>query len=319
MKATLISTMKNEGPFILEWIAYHKVIGFDQIVIGSNDCADGSDVLLDALAAEGIIVHRRNVVSELQDPQHTFLTKIYEQNVVRQSEWLMVLDADEFLSISPRYGSLSHLLSSFEFPDAIPVLWKNFGDAGVQYWNGGLIVEQFNKCELEIRSWNRYHKTIFHNNGVFSALSAHYPLFSSVDAASKAVVRNTAGERYDNRVLEHAFPRLHAVQDLEAMWTWENACVCHFPYKTRDLFLMKRYRGDNVPGIAEKKYSDGSSYEFLRNCNEVVDDSLKRFVPDIEVEIGKMRSNRKIRESEVDMLLEFSNLREKVIRLYSAK
>jgi len=25
--------MKNEGPFILEWVAYYKLLGFDNIVI----------------------------------------------------------------------------------------------------------------------------------------------------------------------------------------------------------------------------------------------------------------------------------------------
>lgn len=37
MSFTLFSAMKNEAPFLLEWVAYHKAIGFDRIVIYSND------------------------------------------------------------------------------------------------------------------------------------------------------------------------------------------------------------------------------------------------------------------------------------------
>ena len=43
----LMSCMRNEGIHILEWLAYHRVIGFGPVVICSNDCADGSDRLLD--------------------------------------------------------------------------------------------------------------------------------------------------------------------------------------------------------------------------------------------------------------------------------
>ena len=49
MKITAVTTQKNEGAFLLEWIAYHKSIGFTDIVILSNDCEDGSDEMLDHL------------------------------------------------------------------------------------------------------------------------------------------------------------------------------------------------------------------------------------------------------------------------------
>ena len=60
MKITAVTTQKNEGAFLLEWIAYHKVIGFSDIVVLSNDCEDGSDELLDQLAENGELIHVRN-------------------------------------------------------------------------------------------------------------------------------------------------------------------------------------------------------------------------------------------------------------------
>ena len=46
MKITAVTTQKNEGAFLLKWIAYHRLIGFTDIVILSNDCEDGSDEML---------------------------------------------------------------------------------------------------------------------------------------------------------------------------------------------------------------------------------------------------------------------------------
>ena len=34
--------MRDEGPYLLEWVAYHRLIGFTDIVVCSNDCVDGS-------------------------------------------------------------------------------------------------------------------------------------------------------------------------------------------------------------------------------------------------------------------------------------
>ena len=51
--ATLITCQRNEGPFLIEWLAYHKAIGFKRIVVGANDCTDGSHEMLTRLAELG--------------------------------------------------------------------------------------------------------------------------------------------------------------------------------------------------------------------------------------------------------------------------
>jgi hypothetical protein len=58
---TLVATMRNEGPFLLEWVAYHRLIGFNDVLICTNDCVDGSPELLDALQNHGLLRHLRVV------------------------------------------------------------------------------------------------------------------------------------------------------------------------------------------------------------------------------------------------------------------
>ena len=60
MSVLAITTMRNEAPFVLEWIAYHKHIGVTDCLIYTIDCEDGTDVLLDRLAALGVVPHERN-------------------------------------------------------------------------------------------------------------------------------------------------------------------------------------------------------------------------------------------------------------------
>ncbi|MBC7738338.1 MAG: glycosyltransferase family 2 protein, partial [Candidatus Saccharibacteria bacterium] len=96
---TLISGMKDEGPYILEWVAHHLVLGFDRICIASNDCSDGSDALLDALQAAGHIEHLAHVVGPGAIPQHAGYAALRARFSIDDTEWLAVLDADEFLNV----------------------------------------------------------------------------------------------------------------------------------------------------------------------------------------------------------------------------
>ncbi len=42
-KSVLVAIAKNEAPYFLEWIIYHKyIVGFDEIVIYDNDSTDFS-------------------------------------------------------------------------------------------------------------------------------------------------------------------------------------------------------------------------------------------------------------------------------------
>ena len=34
---TLVSTVKDEAPYLWEWVAYHRMIGFNDILIFQND------------------------------------------------------------------------------------------------------------------------------------------------------------------------------------------------------------------------------------------------------------------------------------------
>ena len=57
MRICAILTVRNEGAFLLEWLAHHRAVGVTDFVVFSNDCDDGTDLILDRLAAMGLIHH----------------------------------------------------------------------------------------------------------------------------------------------------------------------------------------------------------------------------------------------------------------------
>ena len=104
MTAALFACMRNEGPFILEWVAYHRAIGFAEVIVATNDCSDGSDMLLDALQVAGHVVHLRNIVPAGTAPQDAGMQMALRYLSKDGPEWLCHLDSDEFLNIRSGTG-----------------------------------------------------------------------------------------------------------------------------------------------------------------------------------------------------------------------
>ena len=97
----LMSCMRNEGIHILEWLAYHRIIGFGPILICSNDCDDGSDRLLDTLAAHGQSTTLPNPVPPGRPRRTSGIARVLAHLADSPADWLAHLDSDEFLNIAP--------------------------------------------------------------------------------------------------------------------------------------------------------------------------------------------------------------------------
>ena len=60
LKFLAILTVRNEGAFLLDWLAHHRAVGITDVLVFSNDCQDGTDAMLDRLAEMGWLTHLRN-------------------------------------------------------------------------------------------------------------------------------------------------------------------------------------------------------------------------------------------------------------------
>ena len=78
-RITAVAFAKNEGRFLLEWIAYHRLIGVSDFVFFTNDCEDGLPALLERLAEMGIVSRYDNPVAPGGSPQNQALGLHYWQ------------------------------------------------------------------------------------------------------------------------------------------------------------------------------------------------------------------------------------------------
>ena len=98
MKIVLVSALRDEGPHLLEWIAHHRAIGVTDFLLFTNDCSDGTDAMLDALAPMGV-VHLRNEPPEGKSLQWNALKQAWGHEARRKADWVLCIDCDEFINL----------------------------------------------------------------------------------------------------------------------------------------------------------------------------------------------------------------------------
>ena len=132
-----VSMMKDEAPFLLEWIAHHLAVGFTDILVYTNDCSDGTDTMLMRLEELGLAHHRRNLIPDGVKPQPSALNHAQNEPLVGACDWVLVLDADEFLSVNHPSGQLEGMLDDAvaRGGNGVVITWRIFGSGGVIDWS----------------------------------------------------------------------------------------------------------------------------------------------------------------------------------------
>jgi hypothetical protein len=67
--AAIVVCMREDGVSVTEWIAHHRAIGFEGILVYGNDNRDGSKRLLRLLADSGAITYIDNQCGSNSSPQ----------------------------------------------------------------------------------------------------------------------------------------------------------------------------------------------------------------------------------------------------------
>nr|WP_281495922.1 glycosyltransferase family 2 protein [Marivita sp. S6314] len=298
--------MRNESPFLLEWVAYHSLLGFDRIYVATNDCTDGTDLMLERLQELGYVTHIRNPMEEGLGPQQSALRYFMANDDIRALDWVLHIDADEFLNIRAGQGRIDDLLSIADPGDALALMWRPFGDSGRTRWNGEPILPTFTASQARPRLPNAQHKTLFRPNR-FGAAIDHMP---KSPLTEDVVLLNSAGVSCNNAALYHPlqsryrFPGEHL--------SWENAYINHYAIRSHDIFLMKNNRGDGM-GRKSNKYYLNSKFYNRQNKNGAQDASILRHQDAVSQRLSSLMADPILSFLHVQATQSFMRLRDKIL------
>ncbi len=269
----LVATcMKDEGPFILEWLAWHRAAGVTDFVVFSNDCTDGTDRLLDRLHAMGEVVHLPNpaAVSGGTAFQPTALAFAERMAETRAADFFISMDVDEFINVQTGDGRLADLFAATGPFDVLSMTEVNHGANRREHYERGWLKDLFPAHQTSYpgnRRARRGVKSIVRLSDRVAKLRNHRPDLATgpfpplwLDGSGRFL----AGLAADP-----------AENGIDSRGTLDLVRLEHFALRSLASYLVKMYRGDVV--VTGKKVSQ--TYWRLRNRNEETSADYARLDP----------------------------------------
>lgn len=264
-KSCVVATARNEGVYLLEWIAHTLEIGFDKIFIYTNDNQDGSLELLEALHKEGVI---ELIISEVGDGGNAQVKAynhalLFNDNVMRY-EWCAFIDVDEFISIdTSRFSGINEFLD-----------WQNSTGANAIALSWMLVANKVDGGDwIDLPLTQRLTKLSDLQSHLIKCISKpremhlsgpHYPI---ANGGLPALVVDSEGKRYQSKALANPDD---ITQPLNP--TTQNAFLYHYETKSFPELLWKysRNRG-NYSAVRSDIYINDSFLGRIRHFEKCLE------------------------------------------------
>jgi glycosyltransferase involved in cell wall biosynthesis len=179
---------KNEARYLLEWIAYHRVVGVEHFLVFDNESDDGTTEILNALAAKGIVEHVPWVVVKNGGSPRLSAYADSLRRLRDRAKWTAFIDLDEFLL--PRDSDdVKVVLRNFDDAAGLVVPCRIFGSSGDATSHDELVLRRFTRPLPDQYNLDQTVKSIVRVRHV-REMGAHTPVLdqgSLVDEHGKIV------------------------------------------------------------------------------------------------------------------------------------
>ncbi len=273
---TLVATAKNEAPYIWEWVAYHRLVGFDHIIMFQNDSDDGTGTILKVLAEHGFINYKYNNASPGKHQIRAYWRSVKQPEYLK-ADWIMALDLDEFLVVHTEEGTVKSLLSRLpKDADCVFISWKRFGSGRQVGIETGLVTERFVMSEKDgwIKKFPQPFKSLFRREK-FLRPGIHRPLVDP-DVKQEYVYVNGSGLGQDQFILRN----FQCTDPQERRL----AQINHYITRDPQSFVLKSHKGS-----AHQANRDvDRDYWRKRNKNQMTDLKIQKFGVALHQEMERM-------------------------------
>ena len=285
----VVGCMKNEAPYIVEWVAYHRAIGVDNFLIYTNDCSDGTSEILDRLQEMGVLQHRNNDNWKGNSPQQYALNQALKEDVIKNAEWVIHIDVDEFMNIRMGNGTLPEFLERFPDVTNVAMTWRLFGHNGVTQLNNDFVIDQFDHaapkfCPKPHTVWG--FKTMFKNLGAYEKISCHRPNKLDEDFREQVKWINGSGRDMTREAIDKGW------RSSTKSIGYDLIQLNHYALRSAESYLVKRQRGRAL----HVDRSIGINYWIRMDWSDNKDVSIKRNIPRLQREYDRLVADAELQK-----------------------
>ena len=256
---TICGIFKNEAPYLIEWIEFHKIIGIQHFYLYNNFSSDNYEEVLKPYIENGYVTL---VDWPVPQGQMSSYQNWYEQ-YRSETKWNIFLDLDEF--ICPRFETnIYNWLKKYQKYPVVEAYWRMFGTSGkISHDPTKLVTEQYTV------SWERYDNIgkIFYNT------------YYDISAFSRGMMHkfNCNVSRFGltmkvppvNEFGNFGYKNIHFVSKNFTIQ------INHYWSKAFDAYKEKHQRGD---AVFEQSPRDFEYFLYHEQKNKSTDHTIFRFM-----------------------------------------
>jgi|GEM_PF-981914 methyltransferase, FkbM family len=243
--------MKDEAPYLIEWLEFHKIVGVERFYLYNNNSTDNTIDILQPYVQSGEVILHDWPVTPGQMSAYEHCLSAYKN----ESEWIAFIDLDEFLFPTEK-DDLKEVLKEFDGVAGVVVNQLYFGSSGHEFRPEGLQIEHFTKRSADNCDSNKCVKSIVRSQQVLGPSCPHFFIPSSKDRFL---------------VTENREPLSSSISEKKSV---QKLRINHYFTRSKQEMKAKVMRGD-----AFFPWQKALSVLEARDCNEVEDLTIQRFVP----------------------------------------
>lgn len=180
---SVCAIFRDEARFLKEWIEFHRLLGVEHFYLFNNLSSDDYKTVLAPYIRKNIVElyewnHEATEINSWNFIQTSAYQMIIEKSA-KETEWLAILDTDEFL-YPVKDKDLRQFLNKFQKYSAICVNWQMFGTSGVDFVPSNELLIDLLTLKAPQNHYENFHvKSIVKPSHVSSCLNPHFCFFYS--------------------------------------------------------------------------------------------------------------------------------------------
>ena len=279
--------MKQEEPYVLEWVAYHKALGFD-LIIADNGGTDNTTKILTALDTAGIItrIDFRFCIKTPQIPAYRAIMRVARRLKI---DIIGLLDCDEFFARNVPINALNpdegarHIAMEFQNFDAsqISYYWLIYGSRTEQRDINLPVLERFSYHAKIDESLNKKAKSFKSFVNVKDMFRFSNILFLGPQIMSPHIFDGATKKWIiDDKQVDPITYNQH-----QRNVTHNNGLILHYIIKSREEFGVKKSRGSATHDLS--KYNNDYFSKF--DLNDIYDPIGAEVIAKLHYDIDELR------------------------------